>query len=120
MPFGVKPAPTDSGGTTPDPNPQVIDFNRVYREYIRPALELAGLEPFPRGRGDTCRPHHHRHVSGLLVADLVVADLTIENPNVWYELGVRHALRARGVVIVCGGRVTTAFDLYTDRKLRYA
>ena len=56
----------------------------------------------------------------LLVADLVVADLTIENPNVWYELGVRHALRARGVVIVCGGRVTTAFDLYTDRKLRYA
>ena len=56
----------------------------------------------------------------LLVADLVVADLTIDNPNVWYELGVRHALRARGVVIICGGTVTTAFDLYTDRKLRYA
>jgi len=34
----------------------------------------------------------------LLVADLVVADLPLENPNVWYELGVRHALRARGVV----------------------
>ena len=32
---------------------------------------------------------------------------------------MRHALRARGVVIVCGGQVTTAFDLYTDRKLRY-
>jgi tetratricopeptide (TPR) repeat protein len=48
----------------------------------------------------------------------VVADLTIDNPNVWYELGVRHALRARGVVIVSGGQ-TTAFDLYTDRKLRY-
>ena len=31
----------------------------------------------------------------LLVADLVVADLTIDNPNVWYELGVRHALRAQ-------------------------
>ncbi|HEV3330640.1 MAG TPA: tetratricopeptide repeat protein [Bryobacteraceae bacterium] len=56
----------------------------------------------------------------LLIADLVVADLTIENPNVWYELGVRHALRARGIIIVCGGRVTSAFDLYTDRKLRYA
>ncbi len=55
----------------------------------------------------------------LLLADLVVADLSIDNPNVWYELGVRHALRARGVVLVSGGRVTTAFDLYTDRKLRY-
>jgi hypothetical protein len=55
----------------------------------------------------------------LLVADLVIADLSIDNPNVWYELGVRHALRARGVVLVSGGRVPTAFDLYTDRKVRY-
>jgi tetratricopeptide (TPR) repeat protein len=120
MPFGVKPAPTDAGGKTPDPNPQVIDFNRVYSEYIRPALELAGLEPF-RADEETRAGHIITDMfQELLVADLVVADLTIENPNVWYELGIRHALRARGVVIVCGGRVTTAFDLYTDRKLRYA
>ena len=33
---------------------------------------------------------------------------------------MRHALRARGVVLICGGHVTTAFDLYTDRKLRYS
>lgn len=56
----------------------------------------------------------------LLIADLVLADLTLDNPNVWYKLGVRHALRARGVVLISGGRVTTAFDLYTDRKLRYS
>jgi hypothetical protein len=49
----------------------------------------------------------------------VVADLSIDNPNVWYELGVRHALRARGVVILSGGQTPTAFDLYTDRKVRY-
>jgi tetratricopeptide (TPR) repeat protein len=120
MPFGVKPAPAALDGTTPDPNPQVIDFNRVYNEYIRPALELAGLEPF-RADEETRAGHIITDMfQELLVADLVVADLTIENPNVWYELGVRHALRARGVVIVCGGHVTTAFDLYTDRKLRYA
>src|SRR4029453_9324074 len=100
--------------------PQVIDFNRVYSEYIRPALELAGLESF-RADEETRAGHIITDMfQELLVADLIVADLTIENPNVWYELGVRHALRARGVVIVCGGRVTTAFDLYTDRKLRYA
>jgi tetratricopeptide (TPR) repeat protein len=55
----------------------------------------------------------------LLLADLVVVDLTIDNPNIWYELGVRHALRSRGVVLICGGRGTAAFDVYTDRKLRY-
>jgi tetratricopeptide (TPR) repeat protein len=109
MPFGSKPGP--DGGQT--------DFNRVYDGYIRPALELAGLEPF-RADEEIRAGHIIADMfQELLVADLVVADLTIENPNVWYELGVRHALRARGVVIVCGGRVTSAFDLYTDRKLRY-
>ena len=114
MPFGTKPAPAERGG-----EPQLIDFNRVYAEYIKPALESAGFETFRADeeiRGGDIRTDMFQE---LLVADLVVADLTIENPNVWYELGVRHALRARGVVIVCGGRVTTAFDLYTDRKLRY-
>jgi tetratricopeptide (TPR) repeat protein len=110
MPFGSKTGP--DGGE--------IDFNRVYNEYIRPALELAGLEPF-RADEEIRAGHIVADMfQELLVADLVVADLTIENPNVWYELGVRHALRARGVIIVCGGRVTSAFDLYTDRKLRYA
>jgi tetratricopeptide (TPR) repeat protein len=109
MPFGTK--PDDKG------NP--IDFNRVYLDYIKPALEAAGLSVFradqERRAGDILTDMFQE----LLVADLVVADLTINNPNVWYELGVRHALRSRGVVLVCGGRVTTAFDLYTNRKLRY-
>ena len=55
----------------------------------------------------------------LLVADLVLADLTLDNPNVWYELGVRHALRARGVLLVQGPRAANPFDIYTDRKLNY-
>src|SRR5574342_389942 len=109
MPFGSKTGPD---GTT-------IDFNRVFAEYIEPALESAGLTVFRADQEMRAGDIRTDMFQELLVADLVVADLTINNPNVWYELGVRHALRARGVVIVCGGRVTTAFDLYTDRKLRY-
>jgi tetratricopeptide (TPR) repeat protein len=109
MPFGSKPGPDG----------KLIDFNRVYNEYIRPALESAGLEPFRADEEIRAGNIIADMFQELLVADLVVADLTIENPNVWYELGVRHALRARGVVILCGGRVTSAFDIYTDRKLRY-
>jgi tetratricopeptide (TPR) repeat protein len=55
----------------------------------------------------------------LLLADLVVADLSIDNPNVWYELGVRHALRRRGVIQVSCRRDYMPFDVYTDRSLRY-
>jgi tetratricopeptide (TPR) repeat protein len=110
MPFGVKPGPDD----------QLIDFNRVYAEYIAPALTAAGLEVVRADEEQRAGDIRTDMFQELLIADLVVADLTLPNPNVWYELGVRHALRARGVVIVCGGRVTTAFDLYTDRKLRYS
>ena len=109
MPFGVK---KDGQGTE-------IDFNRVYTELIKPALEAAGLDVFRADEEERAGDIRTDMFQELLIADLVVADLTLDNPNVWYELGVRHALRARGVVLICGGRVTTAFDLYTDRKLRY-
>jgi len=109
MPFGVK---KDSQGNE-------IDFNRVYAELIKPALKVAGLEVFRADEEQRAGGILPDMFQELLIADLVVADLTLDNPNVWYELGVRHALRARGVVLISGGRVTTAFDLYTDRKLRY-
>lgn len=109
MPFGTK---LGADG-------MLIDFNKVYRDYLQPALEAAGLEVFRADQEQRAGDIRTDMFQELLVADLVVADLTLDNPNVWYELGVRHALRARGVVLVCGGHVTTAFDLYTDRKLRY-
>ena len=110
MPFGQKPGPDGN----------VIDFNRVYIELIKPALEAAGLFAF-RADEET-QPGDIRvdMFQELLIADLVVVDLSINNPNVWYELGVRHALRSRGVVLISGGQATKAFDVYTDRKLGYA
>jgi hypothetical protein len=46
-------------------------------------------------------------------------DLSIDNPNLWYELGVRHALRARGVVQIKCKRDYMPFDVYTDRTFSY-
>ena len=109
MPFGAKPGHDG----------QLIDFNLVYKEYIKPALEAAGLEVFradeERRAGDIIIDMFQE----LLIADLVVADLTIDNPNVWYELGVRHALRARGVILVQGSRPNNPFDSYAQRRLFY-
>ncbi len=110
MPFGTKPGH--------DGLP--IAFNRVYEEYIGPALEAAGFEVFRADEEQRAGDIRTDMFQELLMADLVVADLTLDNPNVWYELGVRHALRARGVILVQGPRPTQPFDIYTDRKLRYS
>lgn len=110
MPYGIKPGH--------DGLP--INFDRVYAELIRPALEDAGCEVFRADEEPRAGDIRADMFQELLVADLVVADLTLDNPNVWYELGVRHALRARGVVLIQGPRPYQPFDIYTDRKLRYA
>ncbi|MEQ1529863.1 MAG: tetratricopeptide repeat-containing protein [Methylococcales bacterium] len=110
MPFGQK----------PDPDGTVIDFNAVYKDLIKPALQAAGLEVFRADEELTAGDIKADMFQELLIADLVVADLTLDNPNVWYELGIRHALRARGVVIIQGPRRTQAFDVYSDRKLNYS
>ena len=104
MPYGVK---------------EGINFNRVYDDYIKPALEGEGFEVFRADEETRAGSILTDMFQELLLADLVVADLSIDNPNVWYELGVRHALRARGVVLIQCQRDYQPFDVYTDRKLRY-
>jgi len=104
MPFGTK---------------EGIDFNRVYGDLIKPALSSAGFEVFRADEERRAGNIRTDMFQELLVADLVVADLSIDNPNVWYELGVRHALRARGVIQIQAKRDYLPFDVYTDRSLRY-
>jgi tetratricopeptide (TPR) repeat protein len=96
-----------------------INFNKVYDDYIKPALEGEGFEVFRADKETRAGSILTDMFQELLLADLVVTDLSIDNPNVWYELGVRHALRARGVVLVQCQREYQPFDTYTDRKLRY-
>lgn len=98
---------------------QDIDFDRVYRDFIRPALEKAGFQAFRSDEEVKAGNIRAEMFQELLLADLVIADISIDNPNVWYELGVRHALKARGVVIAHCGRDVQPFDTYTDRKLHY-
>lgn len=104
MPFGAK---------------EGIDFDTVYNDLIKAALEPEGFQVFRADAYLKAGEIRLDMFQDLLLADLVVADLSIDNPNVWYELGVRHALRARGVVLIHSQRKYEVFDLYTDRKLCY-
>lgn len=105
MPFGTK---------------EGIDFNKIYSDLIKPALEEAGLEPFRADEEIMPGDIRADMFQELLMADLVVADLSINNPNAWYELGVRHGLRARGIVQIRSnesGRLP--FDVSVDRTIKY-
>lgn len=51
-------------------------------------------------------------------ADIVIADLTDQNPNVFYELGVRHSLRA-GTILITQKVESVPFDLRGSRLIQY-
>jgi tetratricopeptide (TPR) repeat protein len=109
MPFGKKTAPD---GTA-------IDFDAAYRDLFAPAIGAAGLMPH---RADADRRGGSIHLDmfqDLLLAEFVVADLTLDNPNVWYEIGVRHALRAGGAVLTYALRDRLPFDIAGQRMQRY-
>ena len=65
----------------------------------------------------------------LMVADIVIADVSIHNANVFYELGIRHALQPKRTFLLRAkskkgpGQRTpqdeVPFDLRTDRYLEY-
>jgi len=109
MPFGKK-----KGG---DGMP--YDFNAIYQTLIKPALELAGFEPFRADEATASGDILTDMFQELLLADLVIADLSIDNANAFYELGIRHAFRKRGVVHIQAGRAYMPFDIFNVRTLPY-
>ena len=96
-----------------------IDFNEVERLLIAPALKAVDAEggtTIDIVESGNIRTDMFRR---LLTADLVVADLSIHNANVFYELGIRHALRGHGTFMLrCDGDAFP-FDLQTDRYFVY-
>ncbi|MQA30725.1 MAG: hypothetical protein GEU82_12955 [Luteitalea sp.] len=98
-----------------------INFDRVEAELIAPALDR--LDIGGRTTGDVVEAGNIREdmFQLLLVADLVVADISIDNVNAYYELGIRHALREKRTFLIRARGVTgdVPFDLRTDRYLAY-
>lgn len=95
------------------------DFDSIYNDLIRPALETAGFESFRADEESVSGDILTDMFQELLLADLVIADLSIDNANVFYELGVRHALRKRGLVHIQSGRSYMPFDIFNVRTIPY-
>ena len=121
MPFGQKEAipaapATDSAPASPA---VLVDFNEVYEDLIKPALLTADCIPFradqEQGAGDILTDMYFE----LVTADVVLADISILNPNVFYELGVRHGVATHGVFMIHGGWSDRPFDIAPDRTFNY-
>ncbi|HKJ39111.1 MAG TPA: TRAFs-binding domain-containing protein [Anaerolineales bacterium] len=109
MPFGKK-----KGG-----DGSLFDFNAIYTQLIKPTLEMAGFEPFRADEETTSGDILTDMFQELLLADLCIVDMSIDNANVFYELGIRHAFRKRGIVHIQAGRAYMPFDVFNVRTIPY-
>lgn len=98
-----------------------IDFTQVHEELIEPAVKKAGLTVRTTLNIDEAGNIQEDMFRLLIEADLVICDITIHNPNVFYELGIRHALRKKYNILIKQEQVgdQTPFDLGTERYLHY-
>ena len=109
MPFGRK---SDDAGMS-------INFNAVYKQFIVPAIKDAGLDPLRADEEVTGGIIHKPMFERLILCEYAVADLTLANANVFYELGVRHAVRPYSTVLMAAAGTRLPFDVQPDRALRY-
>lgn len=99
-------------GEKTDPiNKKKLNLDKTYENVIKPAVESLGIK---------CKRADEIIHSGtidspmykyLLNADIVIADLSTDNSNAIYELGIRHALRPHTTVVIAENDFKYPFDL---------
>jgi hypothetical protein len=69
-------------------------------ETIRDSIVASGFDCLRADKDLGVGNISRRIVQRLVSAEIVIADLTDLNPNVFYELGVRHAMRRLGTILL--------------------
>src|SRR5947209_1664827 len=88
-----------------------VDFDEIYKAAIAPAIAEAGLEPIRGDREQTGGIIHLPMFGRLFLSPFVVADLTLANPNVFYELGIRHTAKPFTTVPIYASIHPIPFDI---------
>jgi hypothetical protein len=90
-----------------------VDFDEVERELIVPALERLQISgaSFPMTEASDIRAEL---LEWLVTSDLVLVDLSVAAPNLFYGVGLAHALRDKRTVLIRAASAAQPFDLRVD------
>jgi hypothetical protein len=112
-------AAVEAGATCFVVQPFVGTLGSYYESIFKPAIEQTGLtavradaEIFGTGK------IMDQVWRGIRAANVLLAELTTKNPNVFYELGLAHALE-KPVVLVSSNQEDVPFDLRHIRVILY-
>lgn len=99
-------------------SPERARSDQVFRHIIKVVIEPRGYEPLRADHLGKPGLITSQIVEHLLEDPLVIADLTGSNPNVYYELAIRHAVR-KPVVLLASQGERLPFDVAPSRTIRF-
>jgi O-acetyl-ADP-ribose deacetylase (regulator of RNase III) len=109
MPFGEK---EDIDGVT-------IKFDEIYQDLIEPVITCLQMTAVRCDQVAEAGWIHKDMIKHIHDAEACVVDLTTLNPNVFYELGIRHALRRQVTVLLRRKAVKLPFNIQGLRTIEY-
>ncbi len=83
-------------------------FDKRFEDIFKPAITKASLEPYRIDKDLSVRIPIDEIEKGIIDSALCFAEITTDNPNVWYELGYAFAC-SKDVVLVCSEERTGKF-----------
>ncbi|MGQ0697997.1 MAG: hypothetical protein ACT4PZ_07115 [Panacagrimonas sp.] len=95
-------------------------FDKRYAEVFAPAIQAAGLMPYRVDQDPSVSVPINEIEKGIRDASICLAEITLDNPNVWFELGYAIACN-KEVVLVCSTERTTKFPFDVQHRsiIRY-
>ena len=115
MPYGPETGRLDRGVPQTE---RTIEFDEVWNGVVRPAIP----PDWEAKRADELHKPgliDQLYTEWLLEADVVLADLTFANPNVYYELGIRQALSQKSTVLIAQKDTALPFDVRNQAVVHY-
>ena len=94
-------------------------FNSVFSGFLEKVLQGRKFEVIRADNIESQRSIMRDVIEGIVSCDLIVADLTDSNPNVYYELGIAHAL-GKPVIHLTQDLEEVPFDLQSYRLIEYS
>ncbi|MCY4131718.1 MAG: hypothetical protein OXF39_03625 [Nitrospira sp.] len=96
-------------------------FDKRFKDTFDPAIKDAGLEPYRVDQDPLVEVPIESIEKGIRDAAICLADITTDNPNVWYELGYAFAA-GKSVVMVCSDERKESrfpFDIQHRTVIKY-
>lgn len=95
-------------------------YDSRFNDVFKPAIEKAGLEAYRVDKDTSVRVPIEDIEKGILESEMCFAEITTDNPNVWYELGYAFACK-KDVVMVCSNdrKDKFPFDIQHKKIIKY-